>query len=202
MSDVRIQRGLPATHRRTAALLYDEAFGAKLSAAITDAAVRIDLIDDSLDPDYAFVALERNQLLGLAGIHTEEGSLTAATDRLGFRHMTRRLGLPRTIRAAFILSMFERTARPGELLLDGIAVARRARGRGIGSMLLQTIASFAVREGYETVRLDVVNTNTRARALYERKGFAATETRRYPAIRNLLGFESSTTMILDLHSRP
>lgn len=198
MQQVHIERGLSPNHRRAAALLYDEAFGDKLSAAIPDAGARIDLIDESLDPTYAFVAVSGNRLLGLAGIHTTDGSLTGGSERMGFRNLVRRLGLPQAIRAGFILSLFDRTAREGELLLDGIAVSRTARGRGIGSLLLQAVGDWAVTEGYRSVRLDVVDTNPRARALYERRGFVVTETRLFPVMRGVLGFGASTTMVLHL----
>jgi len=201
MMDVHIERGLPTVHRQAAALLYDEAFGAKLSVAIPDAAARIELIRDALDSAFAFVALRHGRLLGLAGIHTTEGSLTDGLDNMGLRGLVRRLGLRQATRAALVLGLIERPTRDGQLLMDGIAVSRTARGQGIGSLLLGTVEGFARSEGYRTVRLDVIDTNVRARALYERRGFVATDTTTFRLLGGLLGFESSTTMILDLAAR-
>lgn len=201
MQGVHVERGFPPTHRRVAALLYNEAFGEKLSAAMPDAKSRIALIESTLDPDYSFVAVAGHRLLGLAGIHTTDGSLTGGLDRMGFRVLVRSLGLPQAVRAAFIMSLFEREPGDGELLLDGMAVARPARGSGMGSMLLRAVRSFAVAEGFRTIRLDVVDTNPRARALYERHGFVATETRLFPVLGNMLGFGASTTMTLQLPER-
>lgn len=198
MLDVHIEPGLPPIHRQAAALLYDEAFGAKLSVAIPDAATRIELIRDALDPTFAFVAIRGKRLVGLAGIHTAEGSLTDGLDSMGFRGLVRRLGLRQAVRAAFVLGLIERPTREGQLLMDGIAVSRTARGQGIGSLLLQTVADYARSEGYRAVRLDVIDTNERARALYERRGFVATDTQTFPLLRGMIGFESTTTMILDL----
>jgi ribosomal protein S18 acetylase RimI-like enzyme len=121
---------------------------------------------------------------------------------MGFRPLVKRLGLPQALRAAFIMNMFEREPRRGELVLDGMAVTRPARGSGTGSMLLRAVRDFARVEGYETVRLDVVDTNPRARALYERHGFIATETRLFPVLERALGFGSSTTMVLTLTDQP
>ena len=48
------------------------------------------------------------------------------------------------------------------------------------------------------VRLDVIDSNPRARTLYEREGFNATDTHRLGLLRHVFGFESATTMIKTL----
>jgi ribosomal protein S18 acetylase RimI-like enzyme len=69
---------------------------------------------------------------------------------------------------------------------------------GVGTKLLDAIVEVAQARGYRQVRLDVVDTNPRARQLYERRGFVAVETKSYPWLRHLLGFSASTTMLLTL----
>ena len=44
------------------------------------------------------------------------------------------------------------------------------------------------------VRLEVVDTNPRARALYEREGYVAVRTERTPYLRRAMGFGEVTTM--------
>ena len=46
-----------------------------------------------------------------------------------------------------------------------------ARGQGVGTALLKAIIAEGRRRGYAEVRLDVIDTNPRATALYERIGF-------------------------------
>ena len=58
-----------------------------------------------------------------------------------------------------------------EIYIDSIAVSDSARGKGIGTKLVDTIIRFAVEEGYKTVSLQVIDTNTKAKKLYENIGF-------------------------------
>jgi ribosomal protein S18 acetylase RimI-like enzyme len=78
--------------------------------------------------------------------------------------------------------------------MDGISVAPTARGGGIGTKLLLRIKEFAEAEGYQSVRLDVIDTNHAARRLYEREGFIAISTYRFPYLRWFLDFSAATTL--------
>ena len=93
-----------------------------------------------------------------------------------------------------LFHLFWRRHRPDELLMDGIAVHAEMRGQGIGTRLLEAVLDFARSHGYNSVRLDVVDTNPGARRLYERMGFVVVRTREYPYLRSL-GFSAVTTMV-------
>ncbi len=196
MDDVTIQRGFGVEHRSAAAQLYESAFGSKLAVAIPDKQARVGVIEAALDPEFGFAAVEGDKLIGLAGMQTSEGSLTSGT--LTFTDVRHRLGLLGAVRAGIVATLYERRLTPGELLMDGISVHPEARGKGIGTRLLNALKDHAINNGYQQVRLDVIVTNPRARALYERHGFVATKTRRYRGLGQMLGFSASTTMILDL----
>lgn len=78
--------------------------------------------------------------------------------------------------------------------MDGIAVDAGIRGRGVGSLLIEEVAAVAAEQDCREIRLDVIDTNPRARALYERRDFTAVRTERTPYLRGLLGFGAVTTM--------
>jgi ribosomal protein S18 acetylase RimI-like enzyme len=63
--------------------------------------------------------------------------------------------------------------RPGknDLRIEAVAVAENMRGQGIGKCLIEHVCRLAMIEGYQGVVLEVVDTNPRARELYERLGF-------------------------------
>ena len=77
-------------------------------------------------------------------------------------------------------------------------MAQAARGQGVGSALLKAIIAEARRRGYHHVRLDVIDTNSRARALYERIGFVASDTHQLGPLRHVFGFRATTTMVYTL----
>ncbi len=67
---------------------------------------------------------------------------------------------------------------------------------GIGKRLLGEIRTFAQIHGFNRVRLDVIDTNPKARKLYERFGFKGVKTERFPQLKSILGFGGVTTMEL------
>ncbi len=191
MPNVAIQVGLPEALRSDAARLYDEAFGAKLAVAVRADQERLALIEGGLMPAFAIVALHGQELAGIAGFHTSAGSLTGGID---YSDLIHRLGPLQGNWAAVIFALYERKPAPGDLLMDGIAVSSAFRGQGIGGRLLDTLFDYGRTQGFERVRLDVIDINPRAKALYERKGFVAVKTETFPYLRWLLGFGGVTTM--------
>jgi len=178
--------------RDDAAALYDDAFGPKFAVAAPDAAKRLSLLSSSLNLSFAFAAIAEDRLVGLAGYKTNAGSFT---DGIALGTLTKHLGGLRGIWAACVFSLYERSLKSGELLMDGIVADASARGNGIGTMLLESLVSFARESGYDSVRLDVSDTNPDARRMYERNAFIATSTENFGYLRWFLGFGSSTTLV-------
>ena len=189
---IEYRLGIPESLRESAAVLFDSAFGGKFSAAVPDTEKRVVLFGESLDLRYAFAAIHNGELAGLAGYMTDSGSFTHG---LNYSRLIKHLGIIGGNRAAAVFSLYERKPEPNQLLMDGIAVASRMQGRGIGTRLLSQISIYAAGQGFDTIRLDVIDTNADARRLYERNGFVATKTEHFEYLRWLLGFGRSTTLI-------
>ena len=198
MSTDRIsyQTEIPEQYRHDTVELYDEAFGQKLSVAVRNEQERKKLFYKGLILKYAIGAVSQKRLVGIAGFQTPEGSLTGG---IRYRDLLSQLGFIKGNWAAVIFSLYERKPGPGQLLMDGIVVHHAYHGRGIGSHLLRKIADYARQNGFRTVRLDVIDTNVDAKRLYERQGFTPVRTERFPHLRWLLGFGSSTTMELRVY---
>ena len=79
--------------------------------------------------------------------------------------------------------------------MDGICVDAAARGQGVGTRLLNAVKSEAAKRDLGHVRLDVIDTNPKARALYERQGFVAQGTQDIGPLRHVFGFRRATQMV-------
>jgi ribosomal protein S18 acetylase RimI-like enzyme len=184
--------GLPPGQERQAAALYWQAFGGKLNRVMGPKASALAFLTRVIRSDHVIVALDaRGTVIGLAGFKTSRGAF-AGGSTADMRAVYGACGA--TWRAA-ILWLLQREVDNRHFLLDGICVDRAARNTGIGTALLAAICAEARRRGYPGVRLDVIDTNWRARALYERNGFVTTGTQSLGMLRHIFGFSAATTMV-------
>ena len=187
-----IQRGFHETERAQVADMYWAAFGSKLGRVMGPAPKARAFIMDVLDPTHALSARsDDGTLLGVAGFKTIDSALVGG----GWRDMVQHYGRVGSLwRTAFLL-LLERDTENQRFLMDGIFVSSAARGQGVGTALLDAICEEARSRGYMEVRLDVIDSNTRARALYDREGFVAGGVQHLGLLKHIFGFESATTMI-------
>ena len=187
-----LQTGLPGHLRPQAARLYWQAFGGKLGLVLgpepralrfLQRVMRLDHVICAIGPDGA--------LLGIAGFKTPEGSfaagkaadLTAIYGRFG--------GFWRRVLLGWLSDDIDNS----RFLLDGLCVQAEMRSLGLGAALLDAIADEARARGYTEVRLDVIDSNWRAVALYKRQGFVVTRHQHIGPLRLVFGFSSATTMV-------
>lgn len=190
-----IRFGLPTDQRQRAAELYWQAFGGKLGAVLGPDRLALRLLDRVIREDHAFVALDpAGRLVGLVGFKTPEGAFAGGE----FRDLRAIYGLAGAAWRSAILWLLEREIDNERFLMDGLCVAREVRGQGVGTALLETICHEALARGYGAVRLDVIDTNWRARKLYERCGFVATTTAAVGPLRHVFGFNAATTMVREV----
>ena len=194
-SPVFIEQGLRPEHRDAAVDLFWEAFKGKLAPVMQPEARALSFLRTAVDPAHAISAVsDQGELLGIAGFKTADGGFVGG----GMRDVCAAYGLTGGIWRSLTLSVLDRPVEEGSLLMDGIFVAEAARGQGIGTILLDAVKQKARELGSASVRLDVIDSNPRARALYERQGFVAQETSETGPFRYVFGFQSSTRMICTL----
>jgi ribosomal protein S18 acetylase RimI-like enzyme len=192
---VTVFRGLHDHLRPQAARLYWEAFGGKLGQVLgpDDRAIRF--FQRVIRGDLCFAAVDDGgELVGIAGYKTPAGSFAGGSGA-DLAEVYGRWG--GRWRGSLLWALGSEVDND-RFLVDGICVARAHRGRGVGSQLLAALYREAAERGYGSVRLDVIQENFRARALYERQGFRAVRTEELGVLRFLFGFASSTTMVRPL----
>lgn len=191
MKNFAIKAGFPAEQRDVAAALYWQAFGAKLDRALGPRERALPFIAGVMRPEYSLSACaEDGMMLGLAGFNVPEGQLVGG----GLRDLRATYGLFGASWRAALLTFLERSPSDTELVMDGIVVVEEARGRGIGAALLDGVKEKAGELGKASVRLDVIDSNPRAHALYLREGFCDEKTERLGPLSRAFGFSSATTM--------
>ena len=188
---MKIHLGLEENHRAAAADLYWQAFGGKLGRVMGPRHKAIALVARVLDPGHCLSATEGRSLLGVAGFKSTHGAFVDGEWR-DYRAIYGTVGAAWRVAA---LSLLERDVDNRRFLMDGIVVTEEARGQGVGTALLDAVSTLARDRGYPEVRLDVIDGNPRARALYERVGFRAVATSRTGVAAPLFGFRSTTTMV-------
>ena len=192
MSDVILYQELPRGHEADAAALYWEAFGGKLGKLLGPDDRGRQFFTKTVNPAAVIAATDgAGQLLGIAAHKAGTQGFSTATTADLFRHY----GLGSLWRL-IPLAVLERDAPKGTLQMDGICVAETARGLGVGSALFDALFGYARQNGFTHITLDVIDTNPRAKALYERLGFIATDEVTTGSLRPLLGFNSATKMVL------
>lgn len=187
--------GIPQKNREEAAALYWEAFGEKLGFVLAPKYQALRFVRSVLRPDHGICAIDENgRLLGIAGFKTSKGALVGGE----FQDLRRVYGWVSASIRILLLASLERDGENERFLMDGLFVAHEARGLGVGTALLDAVASEAKRRGYDQVRLDVVDTNPRAKALYHHVGFKEIRTLKIGILRHIFGFSAATTMVRDV----
>ena len=196
-TSLTIAEGFRPEQRAVAVRLFWMAFEGKLSLLMNPEDKALAFLERVADPAHALSAsLPDGTLVGIAGFKTKDGSFIGGE----LADVQAVYGWVGGLWRGLALSVLERPLEAGTLTMDGIMVSEAARGQGVGSALLSAIKEKAAKLDCTTIRLDVVDTNPRARALYERRGFVARETTGIGPLRYIFGFRTSTMMICPVHA--
>lgn len=190
MTTIEIRNGFPDQARSDVAALYWAAFRDKLGRVMGPNRRALDYLADVMDPTHCLTAWIDGDLVGIAGFKSQIGALAEGDTKDFTRHYGQISG---RLRIA-ALQLLTRDVENQRFLLDGLCVALPHRGKGVGTALLAAIDAEAARRGYGEIRLDVIDRNLRARALYERQGFAPLKTEDIGLLSKLFGFRRVTAM--------
>jgi len=97
-----------------------------------------------------------------------------------------------------VFKIFSAKVKHNEIRIDAVAVRDDLRGLSIGTAMLKYFFDFARTEGFEKTYLEVVDTNPRAKKLYERLGFVRKKTNRFYFLTAGAGFSSQDIMYRQL----
>lgn len=188
---VNLVKGLPARYRKQLAQTYYDAFGSKIGIMLKPQSKTIKLLASALNTDNGFYALKGPRLVGFLGFESKGN----AYSDFNYRNLKQVFGFWKAALVSVIWQLAAyRGLKPGQVLIDAFAVVEDQRSQGIGTALFEAFLDYAGQCGYREVLLEVIDTNTRARKLYEGLGFKPVKVRKYFGLSPLLGFSSSITM--------
>jgi ribosomal protein S18 acetylase RimI-like enzyme len=175
--ELTIRRGLEPRHRAAAAAIFEDAFGHDQRMTVPDPAKRLRFLEAAIDARHVASALDGDELVGLVGLSTREAPYRGGVMDISWdpRQLHGILGWLGAAWAQWGTRLARHRPAADELYIDGLAVASHARGQGVGTRLLAEADAAARELGLAWVRLDVLDANPRARALYERLGFEVTK---------------------------
>lgn len=193
-SDETICRFAEEHERAEVVELFDEAFAGKFGSAVRDATRRKELFATALEIDNVIVAIRGGDIVGVA-VLSFEGQPGFRSPKTG--SVLSILGIVRTLRAAIVFALFrvlDWKPAAGAIYLEALSVSERARGHGVGTLLLSEIGTLAVDRGYQTVELSVVLENEDARRLYLRLGFREVAVKRSAVLDAVTGVAGARLM--------
>ena len=189
-SITHIEKGnIKNTHLKKLAGIVYKAFETKITALRIRKDTAHAILLNSSNPDSAFFAYRENRLAGVAGIVTKNSRFL----HCGLKELRKHYNILRALFYYLVLN-FSRRISPDELKVEALVVPGEMREQGIGTCLMKRVEQFAVENGYSILSLDVVDTNTGARKLYERLGFDKVRTTRYGILTRRAGFTGSHYM--------
>lgn len=167
---ISIRQALPKDASFIAPLIYDaigeianRLTGERETAHIIDALqTLVEQMDNRHTYTNTFVALESDSILGIVVLY--DGKQGALLDRQ----------LEQWLATKNAHASLDREAHDDEYYIDTICVSEAARGKGIGTLLLEFAEETARALGYKKISLNVEVEKLSARRLYERMGYVIT----------------------------
>ena len=183
--------------------VFNEGFSHKFSFVTKNEKLQKDFahdfgVFDFITQDRTFVALEGDKVLGIIILKHNLQKGTGQGHGEVSQGIVGKYGFFGLIRAIILANKLMHNPKGQELYLDSIAVSSEARGKGIGSALLDFVEAYAKERGFNRLSLYVMVENKRAMTLYERHGYRAEKLRKFRWFARRTGFSGAWFMVKEL----
>ena len=188
--NIEITESINKNQRIRAIEILYYAFEQKIRALIKSKEKALAIYNKSLKNDQVFYALLDGNVVGLIGLQYKNRTF------LEFKYRDLRKYF-NPLQSYFIYKIYKLTSpkiKDDVLRIDSIAVDKSFRSLGIGTQLINKVFEFAKNKGFKKVILEVINTNPKAKGLYERIGFKEKKIVRYYFLTRSAGFSSEYIM--------
>lgn len=194
--DIIITEKISQNQLNQAVDIYYFAFQRKIRALIKLTEKALAIYKKALNPDRGLFALSNHSVVGVTGLHYDNKNFM----EIKYKYIREHFNPIQSYFIYFINKIMSPKLEPGVLRIDSIAVAENARGQGIGSLLIKKVFEFAKEKGFKKIVLEVVDTNPKAKKLYERLGFKEKKIVKYYFTKRVAGFSSESIMIFNMEN--
>lgn len=194
IDDIKITNSATKNQIDQAIEIFYLAFKKKLRALIKSKEKTIAIYKKSINYDRVLYALKDEKVVGIVGLHYDNKNFAKIRYEEVRKHFN--------FFSGYFIYLFYKIATPkikdDVLRIDSIAVGEDFRGRGVGSMLIDEVLKFAKKKKFKEVILEVVDTNPRAKKLYENIGFKEKKLIKYCFLTKPAGYSSEFVMSYDM----
>jgi len=181
---MNITRGLSKNYNSITAELFLNALGEKFTPILGDQIKAKELLELSINPQNCFSAIGETEMLGLLAFQIKNTNFLSFT----LKNIFSVYGLMNGIVKAIGLSMLIHKSDSDEIYLEAIAVNESARGKGVGTQLINALFLFAKENNFKSITLQVIDTNPKAKELYKRLGFCVVKKSRIWPVSTIIRF--------------
>ena len=189
---------LPDTFIDEAVALILDLLGEKFEPVLGKGETAHQVLKHGIDPGQCVVAVADGRLAGLLAIQDGKKSLLNP----GLASLVKAYGLAGGLFRLAGLWLLYHSPDPGEFYVDGVVVAAEFQGRGIGSGLFSALERRALEQGMDKICLEVIDTNPRALALYQRLGFSDVKQDSMVPFNRIFGFPFTGSVLMEKRLAP
>lgn len=189
--EIIITQSIHAVQKNEVARLYHRAFYKKFSALwlfIKEERKVVPVLRESIHFQDGFYAVLEGNVIGFVGIETGERFYTQLS-LSAFLKAYNIVSASWRYMAYGLYRLFHGRTGSDAVHIDPIVVSSEARGMGVGTKLLEAVFNYAKKHRKRKVILEVVDTNPRARKLYEKMGFRVVKVENTMLLTSQAGFQ-------------
>ncbi len=174
--------------------IFYYSFEQKIRPLIHPKEKAIRLYSLAINQNRVYYALKNKKAVGIIGLQYDNMDFIS----YGFDIIRKHFSFFRSLYLYLMLNIMKMRLEEDTIRVDSIAVADQYRGEGIGTMLINKAIKIAKDRGYKEMILEVVNTNPRAKKLYESMGFRQKKHMKFYFLTRSFGFSSAYVMLMKL----
>jgi len=190
ISKIKISDKINEEQLNQAMNIFYSAFKQKIRHLIKSREKAVAVYKNSINKDRVFYALIENDVVGIAGLHYENKNFID----IKYSNLRKHFNPLRSFFIYWIYKIVSPKVKEDAVRIDSIAEKEQFRSAGIGTELINKVLEFAKNKAFKEVILEVVNTNPKAKKLYERMGFKEKKHVRYYLLTRPAGFSSEYIM--------